>query len=470
MAAITIPIISDYNDRGVKRAQKSFRNLGKAASDVGKSIKSAMLPAAAAAGALAAVAVKATQAAIEDAASQEQLAVALRNTTKATKGQVAAVEDYISQTTLATGVTDTDLRAAFAQLARATRSTTKAQKLMNVALDVAAGTGKPLSQVAVALSRAYGGNVRALARLDPSLRNFISKTTTADQATAKLAANFAGASKRAAEGYAGQLARLRVAFDELLEQVGVALLPLFDRLVAIIRDKVIPYAEELTKVFSEQGFSGVIKAVSGDLKNFILNADGTAGVIVNLTGTVLSLIAAFQTFSIVKDVFGVFTLARGAVTALGGAFTALSGVTFAAFLSAVGLVVVTVYTLIAALRDPIFRSAFGEVLVNSAKLIANAFIFVYKVIRGGLNPLITLIRMLPGMKNAFGYLPDVDFQKFTFDANQATSGIANRAGTTPDTMGGGVTINVNGGDPQAVVDALRRYYRQSGPIPVAVQY
>ena len=39
-------------------------------------------------------------------------------------------------------------------------------------------------------------------------------------------------------------------------------------------------------------------------------------------------------------------------------------------------------------------------------------------------------------------------------------------------MGGGtnVTIHVNGGDPQAVVDALRKFYRQNGPIPVGVSY
>jgi hypothetical protein len=38
--------------------------------------------------------------------------------------------------------------------------------------------------------------------------------------------------------------------------------------------------------------------------------------------------------------------------------------------------------------------------------------------------------------------------------------------------GGGskVTINVNGGDPNAVVDALRKYYRQNGPLPVGVSY
>jgi hypothetical protein len=39
-----------------------------------------------------------------------------------------------------------------------------------------------------------------------------------------------------------------------------------------------------------------------------------------------------------------------------------------------------------------------------------------------------------------------------------------------DKMGqmGNVTINVNGGDPQAVVDALRRYMYQNGTIPIRV--
>jgi hypothetical protein len=37
-------------------------------------------------------------------------------------------------------------------------------------------------------------------------------------------------------------------------------------------------------------------------------------------------------------------------------------------------------------------------------------------------------------------------------------------------MGGGsnVTINVNGGDPQAVVAALRTYMRQNGSVPIRV--
>jgi len=34
--------------------------------------------------------------------------------------------------------------------------------------------------------------------------------------------------------------------------------------------------------------------------------------------------------------------------------------------------------------------------------------------------------------------------------------------------GGNITINVNGADPQAVVDALRRYQRQNGFVPITV--
>jgi len=35
-------------------------------------------------------------------------------------------------------------------------------------------------------------------------------------------------------------------------------------------------------------------------------------------------------------------------------------------------------------------------------------------------------------------------------------------------MGGGVTINVHGGDPNSVVDALRTYMRQNGSVPIRV--
>ena len=61
--------------------------------------------------------------------------------------QVAAVEDYITQTSMAAAVSDEELRPALATLARGTGDLETAQKGLGLALDVAAGTGKPLAQV-----------------------------------------------------------------------------------------------------------------------------------------------------------------------------------------------------------------------------------------------------------------------------------------------------------------------------------
>ena len=42
------------------------------------------------------------------------------------------------------------------------------------------------------------------------------------------------------------------------------------------------------------------------------------------------------------------------------------------------------------------------------------------------------------------------------------------SGSNMPNMGNNITINVNGGDPNAIVDALRRYNRSNGPLPVRV--
>jgi hypothetical protein len=62
-------------------------------------------------------------------------------------------------------VTDDQLRPAFARLVRSTKDVEDAQKLLNLALDLASATGKPLEAVSNALARAYDGNTTALGKL-----------------------------------------------------------------------------------------------------------------------------------------------------------------------------------------------------------------------------------------------------------------------------------------------------------------
>ena len=113
---LSIPIVSQFDNKGVKSAQSAFKRLGSDASKAGSAIKSAFWPATLAVGALAAAGLSAAKAAIEDEAAQAALARQIRRTTKATDAQIAANEDWISTQGKLLGVTDDDLRPALAGL------------------------------------------------------------------------------------------------------------------------------------------------------------------------------------------------------------------------------------------------------------------------------------------------------------------------------------------------------------------
>src|SRR5262245_63385689 len=120
-------------------------------------IKKAALPAAAALGAIGYAALGATKAAAEDAAAQEHLAGVMKRTAGATDAQVKATEDWISKTSLATGVADDDLRPAMENLLTATGSVAESQKEMGAAMDIAAASGKSVTDVTKAMALAHQG-------------------------------------------------------------------------------------------------------------------------------------------------------------------------------------------------------------------------------------------------------------------------------------------------------------------------
>lgn len=166
---------------------------------------------------------EATKAAIEDRKSQELLAVALRNTIKATDAQIDSVEESIKQMSLQSAIADDELRPAFQKLAIATGDIGEANRLMAIALDASAATGKSLDQVAQAMARSLAGSDTALNKLIPSLKG--SKTPIDDMAKA-----FAGASEAAANLDPYQ--KMQVQFGEIQEEIGTVLLPILDEFAA----------------------------------------------------------------------------------------------------------------------------------------------------------------------------------------------------------------------------------------------
>jgi hypothetical protein len=166
---------------------------------------------------------EAAKAAVEDAKSQGLLAKALQNTTGANTRQIASVERSISKLSMQAAVADDQLRPAFAQLARATGDVEKSTKLMSLALDVSAGTGRSLDTVVKALSRAVGpdGTTGALERLAPAIKG-------ASDPLAELEKLFKGSAEAAAQLDPYQ--RLNVALGEVSESVGRSLQPALDSL------------------------------------------------------------------------------------------------------------------------------------------------------------------------------------------------------------------------------------------------
>ena len=205
--AVNVVLKSVFDDKGLKGAESAFDNIGKTIGKIGGLVAGAF-----SINAL----VEFTKAAAEDAKSAALLAEQLRNTVGANEEMIASVEESIKQMQLSAAVADDVLRPAFGQLVRATGDVGQAQRLMQIALDVSAGTGRNLNTVTLALTKAYQGNEGALSRLGI-------KAQEGADVFGMLEEQFAGAAETAARNDPFQ--RLTIIFGELQEQIGQIFLP-----------------------------------------------------------------------------------------------------------------------------------------------------------------------------------------------------------------------------------------------------
>jgi hypothetical protein len=254
-----IPIITEFDGKGIRRAIKEFKNLETKGQKAQFAISKAAIPAAAAIAGVAATLFDATKGAIEDAEAQSVLARQLQRSTKATDEQIAANEEWISTQGKLLGVTDDELRPALAGLVRVTRSIPKAQQAVSAAMDIAAAKGTSLESVTNALERAYGGNLNALAKLVPELKPMIKNGAKLEEVMAKLNEKFGGEAAAKAETTAGKFKRLKVAMDETKESVGEGLLPIVENALPILQ-KFADWASENPGAFT--AIAGAITAVA----------------------------------------------------------------------------------------------------------------------------------------------------------------------------------------------------------------
>ena len=224
MANVVIDIAAEYTgNKAFKQAETSTQKLEKSVAKLGKQLLGVF-----AASKLLSFGKQAVKAFAADEKAARSLSLALANTGNAFAA--IEVEKFIADLQRATGVLDDQLRPAFRTLLTATGDVRKSQDGLALALDIAAGTGKDLGAVSMALAKAYGGQTTALSRLGAGLSKATLASGDLDLITSELTKKFSGQALAAAEGYAGQMAKLTVASENAKEIIGKDLLDAMARI------------------------------------------------------------------------------------------------------------------------------------------------------------------------------------------------------------------------------------------------
>lgn len=222
---LVAPIITDYRDKGVKAAQKSFLGLEGAAKKLGKTLGAAF-----AAREIYQFGKASVKAFMDDEKAAKSLATQLGALGMAI--DTIGAESFIQNIQRTTGVLDDELRPAYSRLAAVTLSATKTQDLLNLALDISAGTGASVQATTDALAKAYQGNTRALGGLGVALSKTELQTSSFADIQTRLAEIYKGQAAAAADTYAGKVARLSAAFSDLKETVGAGIITGFANLTS----------------------------------------------------------------------------------------------------------------------------------------------------------------------------------------------------------------------------------------------
>lgn len=225
-AGIIIPILTEFNDKGAKEAVKSLKGLAK--SQLGASVTAA---------GLIEFSRRSMQAAMEDAAAQKQLSIALSNTTGATLTQQGQIEKNIAAMQYQYAVADDELRPALANLTRTTGDLSHAQTLLQSTLNISAATGRDVQSVSLAVSKAYQGNYKALRSMGIAISDSALKSKDFATVMAEVDKATAGAGEAFAKTAQGGMAKLNIKFQDLQENVGNNLLT-----------SIIPFTDALQKL------------------------------------------------------------------------------------------------------------------------------------------------------------------------------------------------------------------------------
>ena len=225
MANIFVAASATWNGKALKKAKQDVNAFDKQLKNFAKSVGVAF-----SATKIISFSKNAVKAFTEDEAAAKSLQIQLENTGNAFR--VTEVEAYIKGLEKTYAIL-TDLRAPFQTLLNVTGSVDLAQRSLEAALDISAGTTQSLETVVGAISAGVRGQTKAIKGLNTGIDENILATGDMNKIMEELERRFAGQAAARLDTYAGKMDALKKSADEASKTIGEGLV---DALVILSKD------------------------------------------------------------------------------------------------------------------------------------------------------------------------------------------------------------------------------------------
>ncbi len=250
-----------------------------------------------------------------DQKSQALLANSLRNTVGATDGAIASVEKHITALQKQFSVVDDELRPAFGRLTAAFGSTTAANEAMQLALNVSAFASVDLATASDAIIKASQGQYKAITKLVPGIGSATLATKDFGDITNKVSKIVGGAAATRAETLEYKMMGLKIAFGEVLETLGYALLPVLEKFATLVTTQLIPKIEAFVALNKDKLAAGFATAAEMAFK-LLTVAMAFSDWCINNMGIVKGMAAVIAGMFVVGRIAAFITAIQGIITVM----------------------------------------------------------------------------------------------------------------------------------------------------------
>ncbi len=218
--SLVVSAVSTWDGKALGKGQKQIGGFEKGVKSLAKTLGATF-----GAAAMLSYGKNAVKAFAENEKSAKRLEMVLKNI--GLGFDTAAIEKNLADISAKFGYEGEVLRESFQKLVTVTGDTAKAQDLLNLSLDVAAGSGESLATVNADLAAAVVGNTKGLRKYNLGLTQTELKTLDLNDAVKLLSRTFGGAGEAELKTFSGQMRVLREAAGDAQETIGEGLVDAF---------------------------------------------------------------------------------------------------------------------------------------------------------------------------------------------------------------------------------------------------